>query len=337
VLRTADGTWFALTGRRRGGRLTDLVFSFTRKDRPRWQDFEHVTLTGRCADAVFDHEDRTLTGGLLLEGGGRVCVVFGWNVGVFFVRLDVTRPGWARWVRDPTAWLDLADNLNLRPTSVASTYREGTVLHDAYLPGNGWPAVLCSDLKLAPGAGFEVVEGEEAILHIHRRPGAAESTREYPFPSFRATRCLQTPDGKVLYAAQKTAGGPLQLGTFDPPAGIQTRRGVDYFLLPAAAASPFAVARPAAPGDSLWLRVHWDADKGETLTPLTSPPALAQAVPLPWSDTKRDGVCWVAVETDPVAGPAFAYQAKPSVGANELGLLVDRKGLISFSLRPLTP
>ncbi|MBI4582496.1 MAG: hypothetical protein HY717_00490 [Planctomycetes bacterium] len=171
IVRVEDGTWIALTGRRRGGWITELVFSWAREERPSWSDFRHVTLIGSGPQAVFDHQDRTLTAGLLLERPGRIDVVFSWNIGVFFLSLDPTHPDWTKRAEQPGSWLEHTGEPFVRPTAILHHAKGGGLLHDAFESPGGWPAVLCSHFKMAPGAGWEVVEGEDGVALATWAPG----------------------------------------------------------------------------------------------------------------------------------------------------------------------
>ena len=199
ILRTSDGTWYAISGRKRNNRLTDLVFSYSRAEKPAWGDFRHMTLTGAREDAVFDAMDRTLTAGMLLEKEGRVYVVFSWNVGVFFVttrqptvQLDLTKPPqiqsaaaeqWEKALTQPQSWLEKSNEPFVRPTIVANCpYRDGALLFDAFLQPDGWPAVWCSERQLPPGGGFENSDGVDGIGLVTRPNQNADPIRRFVLP-----------------------------------------------------------------------------------------------------------------------------------------------------------
>ncbi|HXG24247.1 MAG TPA: GDSL-type esterase/lipase family protein [Chthonomonadales bacterium] len=206
ILRTKDGIWMALTGRRRGGKLSDMVFSYTRKEKPAWSDFRHVTLIGVGSDAVFDHQDRTITAGMFLEQEGKVYVVFSWNVGVFYVRLDTTKPGWESRVTSPAAWLEHTTEPFIRPTQLHHISVDDMVLYDAFMQPNGIPAVFCKDFELAPGAGYEVVEGREGIALVTREAGK-ERKVDFLTPTRDGSSKWSTPErGNLAYQSQPAPG-----------------------------------------------------------------------------------------------------------------------------------
>ena len=180
VVRTGDGTWLALTGRRHGERITELIVSFTQQDRPEWDDFRHVTLIGQGPTAVFDHSERTLTAGLLLEQQGKVYVVLSSNVGVFFVSLDTTDPDWTAKIERPGTWLRHTTEPFPRPTVILNGQQDGRLLHDAFVAKDGGLAVICKHFELAPGAGWEVLEGKELLALATRSADGQSHVQALP-------------------------------------------------------------------------------------------------------------------------------------------------------------
>lgn len=185
----AGDTWFTVTGRRHGSRITDLDFSWSEKPDATWSDFSHVTLIGAGRDAVFDDEDRTITGAVLFEDAGRLYVVFSWNVGVYFVALDVSQPGWADRLANPDTWLEHTDEPFRRPTILLTRQQDGGRLLDASPSPSGWPTIVCAHFQLAASAGWEVVEGMECLALVTGAKGEAphidllpEVERPLPLP-----------------------------------------------------------------------------------------------------------------------------------------------------------
>ena len=183
VVRSVDGTWLVLTARRHRERVVELVVSFTRKERPEWGDFRHVTVIGQSPNAVFDHSDRTLTAGAVLEHHGQVFIVFSWNVGVFFLSLDTTQPDWPTGIERPRTWLRHTTEPFLRPTAIIHGQQNGRILYDAMASRGGRLAVVFKHFELAPGAGWEVVDGQEIIAVATRSPNGESSIRPLGQPA----------------------------------------------------------------------------------------------------------------------------------------------------------
>lgn len=183
VVRSADGTWLVLTARRHRERVVELVVSFTRKERPGWDDFRHVTVIGQGPNAVFDHSDRTLTAGAMLEHHGQIFIVFSWNVGVFFLSLDTTQPDWPTAIERPQTWLRHTTEPFLHPTAIRQGQQDGRVLYDAMVSRGGRLTVVFKHFELAPGAGWEVVDGQEIIAVATRSPNGESSIRPLGQPA----------------------------------------------------------------------------------------------------------------------------------------------------------
>jgi len=175
VVRSADGTWLVLTARKHRERLVEMVVSFTRKERPGWDDFQRITVIGHGANAVFDHADRTLTGGALLEHRGQIYIVFSWNVGVFFLSLDTTKADWPARMKRPQTWLRHTTGPFLRPTAMIHGQQDGRVIYDALVTRGGGLAAVFKHFELAPGAGWEKVEGREIVALAARLPNGETS------------------------------------------------------------------------------------------------------------------------------------------------------------------
>ena len=356
ILRTADGTWYAISGRRRNQRLTDLVFSFSRAERPTWQEFRHITLVGPRNDADFDAMDRTLTAGMLLERDGRVYVVFSWNVGVFFVttrqptlQLDLTKPPqvqaaaaeeWEKVLAMPKSWLQHTDEPFVRPTIVANClYRYGALLYDAYLQSDGWPAVLCSERQIAPGGGFEVVNGVDGIGLITHYSSQNDPIRKMLFPEFQVARCLSTSDGNVYYAAQKTHRGPLQLGKFGSELFTTTKKGANQFLLsangPAGNALVFLSDDSSTAEHGKWLQLTWEDPENLSVEPIVDSSTHSRENPLLWCDGSKSGIAWCKSSPRDNETVDLAFESQPPRGANTLGVLSAQNGQIKFHTLPI--
>ena len=342
VLRAEGGTWLALWGRRRGGEISDLVFSHATKERPTWSDFTHLTLIGRKPQAVFDHQDRRITAGMLLEREGRVYVVFSWNVGVFMVSIDLNKADWAQRAADMAAWLELTDGPFPRP-SIVTYYHpgDGAVLYDGFVQPNGWPAVFCTGFLMAPGAGWEVVKGQEGIWLVTRELKARDPVRQFMFPGHSCIRSVQTTDGKVHYFAQEGPGKPLHAGTVGAPASTATLPAASEMFLPYTARRPTAViqVQPAsAADDGQWLLLHWGSPSEPASHALRKPTEteIGGMIPLPWSSPRGDGITWQKVPRPTAGQPSFAHQSNLSGGQDTMGLLIDDRGQMEFLVRPLS-
>jgi lysophospholipase L1-like esterase len=328
ILRTGDGTWMTLSCRRRNERRTELVLSFAKEQRPHWNNFQHVTLVGSGKDAVFDAHDRTLTAGLLLERKGIVSVVFSWNVGTFYVTLDTNGADWTNRVRQPGTWLAHTQDPFVRPTILTSASRDGAILHDGVLQTDGRPAVLCTDLKLAAGAGYEIVEGEEGIALFTGEQGVASR-----FPSFHAVQCLQSSDSRIHFLAQQRRGGPWQIGMLGSSQVETSQQAGTECFVPAGASAFRAMVRDGS-GSGVWMLLARDSNGILSSTELKPPGAAAvgRFNPLPWTDGAREGIHWFEV---PLGQPAFAFQSRVPAGTREVGLLVDRRGRLEFLVQSL--
>jgi hypothetical protein len=301
VVRTKNGTWFALWGRTRANdRLSDLVVSFARAPEPKWEDFEHITLIGPQADDVFDDQDRTLTAGMLLEGDGRLWIVFSWNVGIFMMSLDLTDSGWPKRAGDMATWLQHSDQPYHRPTLVYSMIHDGNVHYDAYLTADGWPAVFGRYFEMAPGAGWEVVKGEFGIGHVIRKPRDDPGRREFLFPRAQSLRCTQTPDDQVHYLVQQEDDLKWQTGTLGSTGLADLPNGTVVRPLPPTCANVQSFIGPR--------------------------PAGSDGASLSWSDSQRDGIKWYT------APKSFAYQSQLNGGDKTLGLLTCDNGKMHFNM-----
>ncbi|MFN0051309.1 MAG: SGNH/GDSL hydrolase family protein, partial [Planctomycetales bacterium] len=187
VVRSADGTWLVLTARRQRERVVELVVSFTRTERPGWDDFRHVTVIGQGPNAVFDHTDRTLTAGALLERHGHVFIVLSWNVGIFFLSLDTTQREWAAVIDQPQTWLHHTKEPFLRPTAIVQGQQDGRVLYDALVIRGDRLAIVFKHFEMAPGAGWEVINGQEIIALATRSPNGDSRVQPLGQPVFPET------------------------------------------------------------------------------------------------------------------------------------------------------
>ena len=344
ILQMQDVTWIALSGGTRNGELTELVFSYSRQRQPAWHDFHHLTLVGACPEAVFDALDRKLTAGLLLDDGAQLLVVFSWNVGVFWLSIDLSTPAWERTARDPQTWLKKTDEPFVRPIMVVNHQRGAGLLHDGYLQPDGWPAVFCAARQFAPGAGWEITDGEDGIALVTRPHRKHEPVHELRFPNHHSVRCTIAADKSVYWAAASKQGELSQLGKVGSPAAISTQISVRQWFMPSAVIADQGWAtllRPADDaGNSQWVKLEWQ--QKFTLQELPRPTSATreQLVPLPWSDGKQQGIKWHEFARDQGVLPAFAYQSRLPENSKLLGLLVQAEaGLVfqSLSLDLTTP
>jgi len=163
VLRTKDGTWLAVSGRRRGERISELVLSYSSAGQPAWSDFTQVTLIGPGEHAVLPDDEREITAAALLEGDSSLCVVFSWNTGVYCLSFDRSPPDWQTRIKTAAAWKDLGADPFPRPIPILNSQLGNGLLVDAFLCDTGTPVVLCRDRKFAPGAGWEVLDGTDGL------------------------------------------------------------------------------------------------------------------------------------------------------------------------------
>ena len=350
VLRTADGTWYAISGQRRNQRLTDLIFSFSRAEQPEWQDFRHISLVGARDDAVFDAMDRTLTAGMLLEKDGKVYVVFSSNVGVFFVttrqptiQLDLTKPPqvqtaaakqWEHDLTKPESWLEHQPIPVIRPTTLANcSYRDGALLYDAYLQPDGWPAALCSERELPPGGGFEVNAGVDGIGWVTMVAGQSDPTRKMLFPDFHVARCVTAADGVIYCASQVKPDDPLQVGVLGAEPFVTTHENVNRFLLASRAPSgiDLLIKRTKVAGGEGWSQLFVSSDNQHSVQPLANPSADVRAFPLPWCDGVKHGIVWWNPQG---SGDSLevAYESQLLPGSQKLGVVSVHEGGLQLQL-----
>ncbi len=344
VLRTENGTWCCVTAHKRNSRITDLVLSYSRSKRPRWDEFRHITLVGARDDAVFDAMDRTLTGAMLLERQGRLHVVFSWNVGVFM--LTIPQPPedtsalskWQSEVATPAAWLTHQAEPFMRPTIVANAvFSQPSNLYDGYLQSNDWPAVLCSGRKLDEGSGFEVLDGKEGVVWITRPNRAGDEVREMLVPGGQVARCYQATDDEVYYAAQCAPGSPIQLGTLLSKTSVTTDFHVKSFAIPGGGKAGMGLAHIVneesknGRGEN-WLQLEWNAGAPLSARQLDSDVGIAASIPLPWWDGIRQGVVWLNPPESLAHPLMYAYESIIPPGAGDLGVLIVDEDQCMFKL-----
>jgi len=203
IIQTEDGTWFTLTGRRSSQQITELVFSWARKDAPLWDDFRHITLVGGEPRAVFDYQGRIVTAGMLLEHRNRVFVAFSWNTGVYFASLNLTRADWPQRAEQPKAWIEHTNEPFVRPTHMVCHNRNAGLLYDGFISSDGYPAVICAHFQYAAGAGWEVIEGQDGVALVTRAPGQEPAVQFLsmgslpPAPRMPAAYQLQCAGGRA--------------------------------------------------------------------------------------------------------------------------------------------
>jgi acyl-CoA thioesterase I len=166
VLLTPDRTWFTVSGRKRGERISDLVLSYSSAEQPAWGEFAHVTLIGPDEHALLPDDDREITAAALLEGDSTLFVVFSWNTGVYLLAFDRSQPDWQERINTIAAWKDLDADPFPRPTPILNSQLGNGLLLDAFLADAGTPVVLCRDRQFAQGAGWEVLDGTDGISMV---------------------------------------------------------------------------------------------------------------------------------------------------------------------------
>lgn len=334
VLRTSAGDCVALSGRQRNGRLVDLVFSYTRKSQPTWEDFDHVSLIGRGAEAVFDNMDRILTAALLLEQENRVWVVFSWNIGVYAVSVDLEQAGQPTRLREPGAWLEKSDSQFVRPVALANSLTGAGLLHDAYLQPDGQPAVFYAARNLASTAGWEVNEGLDGIAILTSPPpGSNDDGYDFRFPEYHAATCVLVGGETPVWTAQKTAGELTVLGEIGSQKSVSPKLAIADLILPeiCAPSGLFGVVAYAAERGEKWAVVEWqDAVVFRDIAPPENR-SSNNMVPLPWSDGTKNGVCWVESSHGGAARRPPAYGSRLAPDAHAIGVLSAVEQQLKFT------
>lgn len=342
VLRTAQGFWCTLSGRYHGEHGRDLVFSWSAGNRPTWDEFQHITLVGTPGEAVFDHMDRPLTSGMLLEHEGRIHILFGWKVGIFMLTIDPAllasppTPKNLSPLARPATWLAHTNQRFVRPSEVLNAnYRPGGILYDAFLRPGVWPYVVCRFLKKSPDTGSEVVKGEDAIALVTRENGPDTRQLDLLAVSPGFLRLITTPDGQHHYLTQDKPGNPIQVGTI----GSSERHHVDYpidqVIVPTHGQHPVAVLRKTADSPAkrpVWMRLVWGTTDLPRVVELPFPETSLLKTPLPWSAGSTDGITWQMVAPATDGPPPFRYSSRLPPGQRALGILKDDHGRLSFEV-----
>ena len=344
VLRTSAGLWCAVSAGYQGQHGRDLVFSWTDRERPRWDEFQHVTLIGSPQTAVFDHLDRPLTSGMLLEHGGRIYVLFGWKVGIFMLTIDPAllkaeqAPENKSRLTSPATWLEHTNQLFVRPSSIRNaSYRPGGILFDAYGRPGVWPYVLCRFLKKSADTGGEVVKGEDTIVLATRDHGPNTDELELLAVSPGFMRVTKASDGHHYYVTQEQTGDGLRVGRIGVHSSQNVAQAVERVIVPACGKKPLAVIRAVAdvPGSPpRWMRLCWGMQDSPELTRLEPADGLGDAVPLPWSDGETDGITWHPMAQQFGGQVPFGYSSRLAVGERCLGLLREDQGKLVFEVVP---
>ncbi|MCH2130877.1 MAG: SGNH/GDSL hydrolase family protein [Pirellulaceae bacterium] len=333
VLCAQNGLWCTVSGRSVGQQSRDLVFSWSRKKRPQWKDFQHLTLVGPPDTSVFDHMDRTLTSAMLLEREGRICILFGWRVGIFMLSIrpedlpDSADKEQLRQLQLPDVWLQHTRPLFVRPSEVAhANYRPGGILYDAYDQREPWPYVLCRHIKKSPGTGGEVVEGEDAIALVTRDHGPDTRKLDLLFTSSGDIRVTTAADGQRYFVAQHTANGPIQVGRIGSEPLQTIDQPFDRVIVPEYGAEATGVVRRArseASENPHWLKLTWGRDKLAELVQLEAPQPSFVGMPLPWSDGVSDEILWYEF-ADGLPDSRFSFSSRIPQGTDVLGVLSER-------------
>jgi len=327
VVRTANGTWFALSGWRLGKRISDLVLSHSSAQEPTWSDFSHVTLIGSEAAALFADDDKEITAAMLLEREATLFVVFSWNTGVFYLSLNVSAPEWTERIGTAAAWRDFSIDPFRRPAPIINNQLGNGLLFDSYLLETGTPVVLCRDRKKAPGAGWEVLDGEDGISLVS---GTGDSRQvDFKFPSCEFARCSLSPTGDLRFVAQTTWDAPIQVGNagsdlipidLSGPQWISMSTGLNTgFVLATPAVGPQSSALPTA--------ILWNEVSDIQTLQLAGVDCIQAAFPV-----ELDGAPAI-VSVDRIAdgaAPSLAFESRPAHGATTVGALLNSDGSLEF-------
>ena len=348
VLRTEDGTWYALIGRNVEGRIRDLVLSRSFAEQPRWSDFEHLTLIGSPQHAVFDHMDRTLTSGMLIERDGRIHILFGWRVGVFMLTIKHERPAndaehsrlEQAW-QDPYTWLEHIDEPYVRPTNIISAHmRPHGILYDAFVQENGWPQVLCLYVKRGPGAGNEVIRGDDMIAMATRTATVDSLSFKFVAPPSALARFVEAADGRRDLVVQPRSPGPIQWGPPGVGPSDTTEETYDRVIVSAIGRHRLAVARqlPRSPMEApQWVQLNRGDAGTIQVSPLPVPDKPGTWIPLPWSDGQREGICWHPMAEAGNTPRGLAFSSVIARGQSQMGIVTNFDGHMEFHMLRCEP
>jgi lysophospholipase L1-like esterase len=152
ILRLGD-TWLALSGRRRGGVVSDLVLSVSDKADPAWTDFTHHTLVGPARDAAFPWAEREINSALLLAGAGRLFIAFSQTVRSSLLTVDLTRDDWRHRLGHRSSYSAILSPELPLPQSLRGSYQGDCELLDGHIDNAGYPAFLARDYVHGQGSG----------------------------------------------------------------------------------------------------------------------------------------------------------------------------------------
>jgi len=220
VLRIGSSTWIALTGRRRGSEITDVVLSVAHARLPAWNDFRHVTLVGPERTAVFPWGEPTINSALLLQSDHRLFILFSHTVRRSALVIDIERPDWIDDLAERHTYKTTDGPDVSLPQSLGGSYQEDTEFLDGWVAGDAL-GYLYRDL--VPGGNSGVIEAT-----LPRAPTLL-------FPGFRNAQAglisgewiviARDERGRLAAARQSRAEAPqppleAQVFSFSAPGGV---------------------------------------------------------------------------------------------------------------------
>jgi GNAT superfamily N-acetyltransferase len=323
-----------VTGRRRGERISDLVLSSASGEEPAWSDFTHVTLVGPTSDALFPDDARDVTAGMLCEHEGLLFVFFSWNTGVYYLSLDLTAPGWRETIAAATGWKDIDADPFPRPTPIKHSRIGDGRLFDA-LPDRKARIVLCRDRFLAPGGGWEVVDGEDGIALVLDK-GEMQTQDSFLFPSFDFAQ-FGFANGNFYLVGQQAIGTAPVIGLFGGEVATLQLPGTYQLAMPHLADRGYALATPvgeAPPANLKPLAILWSSASDVETHEINGIAPNQFPVPVILGDKPA-----ILLADRDAAGHAspIAYESRLTVGATTAAAVVDREGLLEFRRLPVRP
>jgi lysophospholipase L1-like esterase len=337
LLRVNASTWVALTGRRRGAEVTDLVLSIARAARPTWGDFRHVTLVGPDRDAVFPWGERDINSGLLLHSDHRLYIFFSHTVRRSLLTVDTGRTGWEDGLQNRNTYEAFDGSAVPLPQSIGGSYQEDTEFVDGYLDATG-PVLLYRDLLLNVGQG---------ILRSSLWNGGSTLV----FRNFTRAAAASAGNGWCALG-QPASGAPLAIACSSGMDPLSPPLAPRQFTFGVFGGALFLFGRPERAG---WSALRWDGARWEEM-PLSAHAREATAIaPIVWRDAallltgesggvhryllrggawEPRGEPWQAV-----AGESWRYEMNPPAGSSEAGLLGESDHGLTFSAvqLPATP
>jgi hypothetical protein len=155
LLRVAESTWLALTGRRRNDRVTDLVLSLCEgKAEPAWSGCAHHTLVGPGPDALFPWAECDINSGMLLAGAGRVYIAFSQTVRSNLLTLDTNKPGWQKRLGERVSYSAIVSPELPLPQALRGSYQANCEILDGLTDDAGYPSFLVRDYVNGEGSGI---------------------------------------------------------------------------------------------------------------------------------------------------------------------------------------